>query len=200
MKLSRIILLFSLILAIGLATGIGIYISKINADKSRQGITLEAKDVETSAKNTALAENKVSEDTKNSIGPATKIVKKQIYTKGEQFEKVSNETPSEDVLGMTKESFEEHVKKKGYTVDEFTSSKVVIVEKINEWPKGLYVLKSVEEDVTLFKVDEKGNLQKVSDTGVILDQVSEHDKEELIKGKVYSTLEEAEHTLGDYDS
>lgn len=197
MKLSRIIMLFALVFFVGLGAGMGLYISKTTYNKNySQSLNSDAKSVETTTKN--LETDNV--DKVNAIGPQTKVIKKQVYTKGQEFEKLTEERVSEDIIGMDKELFSNYAKNKGYMVEEFTNEKVVMVEKINKWPEGLYVLKSVEDNIVLFKIDEKGELKEISTTGVVLDQVSEHDKEELLKGKVYKTIEEAETTIGDYDS
>ncbi|KMT21257.1 hypothetical protein [Clostridium cylindrosporum] len=201
MKVGKIIVLVALIFSIAVSVGTSLYISQNSTDnKNIQGITVEKNDIETSAKTTVLAENKSKAPKINSIGPATKIVKKQIYIKGDTYEKVVNQEITEDLLGMDKTQFDGYAKKIGYSIEEFTSEKVVISEKINEWPKGLYVLKAIDQGIVIFKVDETGNLTKVEETGITLDQVSEQEKAGLVKGKVYATIEEAEHTLADYDS
>lgn len=200
MKLSRIVMLFTLIFFIGFGAGMGIYISQTNYFNNKsQNTKLNGESVEISTKNPEALETGSNKGL-NSIGPNTKIIKKEIYTKGQPFEKLIEEKVSEEIVGMNKEMFVNHIKQKGYTVEEFSGEKVVMSEKINKWPIGLYVLKSVEDNIVLYKIDEKGELKEHSTTGVMLEQVSENDQEELQKGKVYNTLEEAENTLGDYDS
>lgn len=195
------IILGTLIFCIGLGVFTGLFISWSNSNnKNEKGTTLESQNTEVSTKSTVSMNKSYMNPKLNSIGPATKIIKKQIYTAGEPYEKIQEEKSTEDIIGMDKELFEEYAKKKGYVVEEFNGSKVVISEKINKWPKGLYVLKAINEHIAIYKVDESGNLSNPQVTEVVLNQVSEIEKPILIKGKVYNSLDTAEETIAEYDS
>lgn len=199
MNISRRIILAALILCIGLSVLIGLYIAGLNHNrKDENGINLESQKTKVYNEN-VLAVNNLNPKL-NSIGIATKIVKKQIYTIGEPYEKVQEEKSTEDIIGMDKGLFEEYAKSKGYTIEQFNGEKVIIVEKINKWPVGLYVLKTVNENIAIYKVSESGDLSKVRVTEVVLEQVSEIEKPGLIKGKVYKSLDAAEETIAEYDS
>ncbi|MEG0370872.1 MAG: hypothetical protein RR515_05915 [Clostridium sp.] len=203
MKVSRIAILVVLTFSIALSVGMGLYISGTNINKDNmniQGITVETGEVETSAKSHVELNNKEQPPVINSIGYTTKITKKNIYIKGESFEKLETMKVTEDIIGMNKSSFEEYAKKIGYTLEEFTGEKIVISQKINQWPSGLYVLKAVFDTLVLYKVDAAGNLEQIDRTNVILDQASENEKAGLVKGRVYNSIEEAEGTLADYSS
>lgn len=197
MKAIRGIILVTLIFAIFLGVSIGIYIFQINnlKDKSNlKGIALNTENVETSVK------SDYNGPKINSIGVSTKLIKKEVYTKGEPFIKTIEQKVSDDILGMDKIAFEEYLKTKGYLLEEFAHEKVVFTEKIDKWPVGLYVLKSLEDSINIFKVNDNGELTLVNKSALSLDHLTPNERDEFIKGKVYASLEEAEQIIAEFDS
>jgi hypothetical protein len=134
------------------------------------------------------------------IGPTTEIVKKHKYVKGLEFVKEFKEKPSSEILGMDMVSAKEHYNSKGYTVIEFTSDKVIVSKDIDSWPPECYIVKGENNTITIYRSDTEGNLTKIQDAEATLDILPTQDREEVLKGKIYETMEEVETLLEEYSS
>ncbi|MEG1416568.1 MAG: hypothetical protein RSC49_08190 [Clostridium sp.] len=201
MKLRRVIIMVLLLFVMAIGVGTSLYISKGSSGNNVKvdDLSIKKDDMNAAAKDT-MSTNQAREDMMKFIGPKTIIVKRDVYTKGEPFELSYKMEVTGDTIGMDKDKFQNFISSEGYKIDEFTGDKVVISKSINTWPIGLFVLKSVDNNIVLYKVDDKGELVVVSPTEITLDLVSENDKDDLIKGKVFKTKEEAEVTIAEYDS
>jgi hypothetical protein len=134
------------------------------------------------------------------IGPTTEIVKKHKYVKGLEFIKEFKEQPSSEILGMDMVSAKEYYNSKGYTVIEFTSDKVIVSKDFDSWPPECYIVKGENNTITIYRSDLEGNLTKLQDAETTLDVLPTQDREEVLKGKVYETMEEVETLLEEYSS
>ncbi|MEF9935575.1 MAG: hypothetical protein RSA01_10090 [Clostridium sp.] len=201
MKLRRVIIMVLLLFVMAIGVGTSLYISKGSSGNNVKvdDLSIKKDDMNAAAKDT-MSTNQAREDMMKFIGPKTIIVKRDVYTKGEPFELSYKMEVTGDTIGMDKDKFQNFISSEGYKIDEFTGDKVVISKSINTWPIGLFVLKSVDNNIVLYKVDDKGELVVVAPTEITLDLVSENDKDDLIKGKVFKTKEEAEVTIAEYDS
>lgn len=201
MKLRRVIIMVLLLFVMAIGVGTSLYISKGSSGNNVKvdDLSIKKDDMNAAAKDT-MSTNQAREDMMKFIGPKTIIVKRDVYTKGEPFELSYKMEVTGDTIGMDKDKFQNFISSEGYKIDEFTGEKVVISKSINTWPIGLFVLKSVDNNIVLYKVDDKGELVVVAPTEITLDLVSENDKDDLIKGKVFKTKEEAEVTIAEYDS
>ncbi len=200
MKLSKSITLVGLILCVFIGFFIGMYISSNkNVNKSKEGITIETNEIEASAKSSKYIDEK-NKYKINAISDKTKIVKKDIYVKGDPYEVLINQDVTDEVIGMDKDLFSKHVEKDGYTVEEFTDEKVVFSKKIDKWPDNMYVLKLSNKSLAIYKVDSSNELKQVESTEIIEEQLSESEIQELNKGKVYDSVESIKEVLGDYSS
>ncbi|MEG2973959.1 MAG: hypothetical protein RR898_10915 [Clostridium sp.] len=201
MKLRRVIIMVLLLFVMAIGVGTSLYISKGSSGNNVKvdDLSIKKDDMNAAAKDT-MSTNQAREDMMKFIGPKTIIVKRDVYTKGELFELSYKMEVTGDTIGMDKDKFQNFISSEGYKIDEFTGDKVVISKSINTWPIGLFVLKSVDNNIVLYKVDDKGELVVVAPTEITLDLVSENDKDDLIKGKVFKTKEEAEVTIAEYDS
>ena len=196
MKLSRRITLVGLVLCVFIGFFIGMYISsnkKVN--KSKEGITLETNEIEASAKSSKYIDKNI-----NVISSKTKIIKKDIYVKGEAYEVLINQDVTDEIIGMDKELFSKYIEKDGYIIEDFNGEKVVFSKKIDKWPNNKYVLKLLNGSLSIFKVDSSNELKQVESTDIVEDQLSENEIEELNKGKVYDSVESIREVLGDYSS
>lgn len=134
------------------------------------------------------------------IGTSTQIVKQHKYIKGIEYTKLINENAGPEILGMDFKTAEKHFMDRGYLIVSFDSDKVILSKRIDSWAPETYVLKSDNNVMTIYKVNANGELTEPKATPITLDILPEHDKQEIIKGKTFETIEEAEALVEEYDS
>lgn len=135
------------------------------------------------------------------INEATQILKKMTYTKnGALFSKEVNEKATSDILGMDKATAEKYFKLRGYNLLEFTDKKVTISKDIDSWPPGCFVVKANNDIISVYEVDESGNLKLKENTELKLESLPEEDRKELEIGKIFESLDEAYWLLEEYSS
>mgnify|MGYP000076081586 CR=1 FL=1 len=148
-----------------------------------------------------LIENTAKLPDLNIIGPSTEIVLRERYLKGVEYNRDIIEKASSEVVGMNKTQAEEYFKSKGYTVIDFSNKRVLAVKDIlDEWPKGCYVVKEQDGFVAIFQVDKSGELKLVKLTDLNVEDLPDGDKEEVKKGKVFESLEDAMELIEEYTS
>jgi hypothetical protein len=148
-----------------------------------------------------LAENTAKLPDLNVIGPNTEIVYRERYVKGVEYNRDVVEGATAEVVGMTKEEAEEYFKNKGYLVIDFSNERVLLVKDIKDkWPSGCFVVKEKDGFVAIFEVDENGELKLVKVTELKVTDLPDTDREEVIKGKVYESLEDANELIEEYTS
>jgi hypothetical protein len=138
--------------------------------------------------------------TRNVISRNTQIIKKHRYIKGMEYIKEVKEMPNEENIGMDMNLAERYYKDKGYTIIEFTPEKVILSKDIEQWPPDSYIVKGENGIIVIYKSDPSGNITKVEDTDIKLDILPLQDKEEVIKGKSYESMEQVEQLLEEYGS
>lgn len=137
----------------------------------------------------------------NVIRPDTMIVIRNNYTKGTGFAIENVEQPGQLLLGLDKTKAEEHFKKLGYNLIEFTQDKVIVVKDIISWCPDTYVLKGDEtQHINIYKVNGSGELELYEETDVRVDMLPEGDKNNILKGKTCESLERAEEIIEEYES
>jgi hypothetical protein len=134
------------------------------------------------------------------IGTSTEIIKKHRYIKGLEYIKEINEKPGSEVLGMDMKIAETYYKDRGYVIVEFTKEKVVLSKDIESWAPETYIAKSDGEIMSIYRSDVNGELTKLQETDITLDLLPEHDRQEVIRGKTYETIEEVESLVEEYGS
>lgn len=139
------------------------------------------------------------------INESTVIVKRDRYTKGTIFIDEYSEKASSDILGMDIYAAESYFKKLGYIIIKFSpekEKKVVISKEIPDiWPANCYIVKDNEGYVAIFKVEADNSLSILKVTEIKVEDLPVQEKEEVIKGKVFRTREEAENLIEeDYNS
>lgn len=125
----------------------------------------------------------------------------QYIMEGNMVYKESIESKADkNVIGMNKAQFEKYYSDKGYTLIEYSSANVKLLKKINAWPTGKYVVRQNNNKVAIYGVNDKNELVIEEETEISLDLVPDGDREEIIKGKVYDSLDDAkeyvEYSLG----
>ncbi|MCX7885418.1 MAG: hypothetical protein N2448_10400 [Caloramator sp.] len=139
------------------------------------------------------------------INESTVIVKRDRYTKGVTFIDEYNEKASSDVIGMDIYAAENHFKNLGYIIIKFSpeKEKIVLVSKDipDLWPANCYVVKDDNGYVALYKVEEDNTLSLLRITEIKVDNLPIQEKDDLSKGKIFKTKEEAENLIEeDYNS
>lgn len=135
------------------------------------------------------------------INETTQIIKKLSYTKnGTSFSKEYNEKATDDILGMDKVTAEKYFKLRGYNLIEFDDKKVVISKDIDSWPPGCFIIKANNDIVAVYEVDESGNLKLRENTELKLENLPEEDRNELVLGKIFESIDEAYWLLEEYSS
>jgi hypothetical protein len=173
-------------------------ISFISAYYATLGFTNKAKDEDKSLKaaaETTLLPSQVL------INSSTEIIIKERYLEGMQYDtKSKTEKPVPEVLGMNKESAEKYFGEKGYKLIDFSSQRVLLLREIQGWPPKRYVVKGNGEFVSIYEIGEDGSLKLQQDTGIMLNDLPEQDKQEVIKGKIYETMDEVDMLIEEYGS
>lgn len=150
-------------------------------------------------KATAEAANLLSSN--DLINSNTEIVKRLTYNKnGTTFSKELKEKATSDVLGMDKISAEKYYKLKGFNLIDFKPKSVIIAKDMDSWPPGCFVIKGNGDYIAVYEVDESGNLKLKEKTDIKLENLPEEDREEVIAGKIFETIDEAYWLLGEYSS
>lgn len=134
------------------------------------------------------------------VSQSTKIIKRHRYSIGMGYVKDVEEKPTPDILGMDKKSVEAYYKKSGYNLVEFTSKNVLVVKDMKLWPVGCTVVKGIDGVVAVYDVDKDGKLKFKEYTGILLENLPEQDRNDVIKGKIFEDVEEVYELLEEYDS
>lgn len=188
-KLSKVLLIISIVVITFVTSYI--YTFKKANDKDKEA--------------SEIAKTKVSAETLNNdykivINNNTKITKINRYTKGMAFEKKIEEKPDANLIGMDKDEAEKYFKNIGYLMIEFTSKEVILVREKNSWCPGAFVVKDNEGYITIYDVDNNSNLIFKENTNMSTNMLPEVDKNEVIKGKTYETMDEVKSLISEYSS
>jgi fibrillarin-like rRNA methylase len=128
------------------------------------------------------------------VNEKTELIKnyRYIIDKKEVFVDKIREKAGNEILGMNREDVEKYFNAQGLILIGYSEKEIEVSKDVYDiWPKGFYVLKTEGDFIKIFKVDEEGKLEAFEDTEMNLDLVPDGDKEEIIRGKVYKTIEEA---------
>ncbi|QCX32804.1 hypothetical protein FDN13_03275 [Caloramator sp. E03] len=139
------------------------------------------------------------------INESTVIIKRDRYTKGTIFIDEYSEKASSNIIGMDIYAAENYFKDLGYIIIKFSpekEKKVIISREISDkWPANCYVVKDNDGYVAIFKVEVDNSLSLLRVTEIKVEDLPIQEKEEVIKGKVFKTREEAENLIEeDYNS
>lgn len=139
------------------------------------------------------------------INESTVIVKRDRYTKGTTFVNEYTEKPASDIIGMDIYAAENYFKGLGYIIIKFSpqsEKKVIVSKEISDiWPSDCYVVKENNGFVALYKAEKDNSLSLVRITEIKIENLPLQEREDLIKGKVFKTREEAENLIEeDYNS
>lgn len=178
------------IILIAIATAIvsfllGLYLYKLN--QINEQIAFEAEygriqseniinEAENIIKETSMAENKTS--------PNTKLIEKKYYIDcGHLIQE--EQTMKENLIN--KEESEFQTEYMGWEIQKFTPNEVVVYKEINDFCDQHYLLKEVDGEIVVYALDKYDNEKNIEkETGIQTRYLSEIDIENLKEGiKVY---------------
>lgn len=190
----RIGLVFALVLSLTACFIAGYFTTKRYVENSAKA------KYETKLEN-EIAENTVKLPDIDVISPSTEIVIRERYVKGIEYNRDIIEKATSEVVGMRKEEVAEYFKLKGFTLVDFDNKRVLVVKEIKDkWPVGCFVVKEQDGYVAIFEVDKNGELKLYRLTELKITNLPDNDKEEVLKGKVYESLEDALELIEEYTS
>lgn len=178
-------IVLALILALVASFIIGLYVHKLKNVNEKIAFETEynneqsknvIKKAEGIIKETASSENKTT--------PNTKIIEKKYYNDCKHLvqeeQKITNK-----LVNKTESEFQiEYI---GWEIQRFTPNEIVVYKEINDYCDEHYVLKDVEGEIIVYKLDKQGKIREtVKETGIQTKYLSEIDLEQLSQGiKVY---------------
>ena len=191
------------IILIAIATAIvsfllGLYLYKLN--QINEQIAFEAEygkiqseniinEAENIIKETSLAENKTS--------PNTKLIEKKYYIDcGHLIQE--EQTMKENLIN--KEESEFQTEYMGWEIQKFTPNEVVVYKEINDFCDQHYLLKEVDGEIVVYALDKYDNEKNIEkETGIQTRYLSEIDIENLKEGIKVCGKKEVNKMLEDFE-
>ena len=194
-KMKKYIVLV-LILALTVSFLLGIYLNKLKQINEQiafetefnrnENIINEAKDLLTE---TSSSEFKTT--------PNTKIIEKKYYNNCKHL--VQEEQKIKEKL-INKNESELQIEYVGWEIQKFTPNEIVVYKEINDFCDEHFLLKDVEGEIIVYKLDKYGNIKEtIIETGIQTKYLSEIDIKNLKNGiKVYGN-KELKKSLEDFE-
>lgn len=107
-----------------------------------------------------------------------------------------------DAVGMTISEFKTYIgtKHTDYTVRSISSDYAKLFRQVNGYTPNYHVIKSDEDKIFIYVVNEDGENEFLDDTGLTTANLGESDKEKLEEGIVVETIEEVYNIIEDFSS
>lgn len=188
------------ILVSGLVASIilGFYLHKLN--KVDEQIAFEAEYRKLETENIIRqAENILVEtsSTEEKTSPNAKIIEKIYYKDCEHI--MQEEKAIEDKL-INKTKSDIQIEYIGWEIQKFTSSEVVVYKEINDYCDNHYILKEVQGEIVVYKLDKYNNEKElIKQTGIQTKYFPQSDIEGLKKGIVVYSRKELNQLLEDFE-
>lgn len=185
-----------LILALTVSFLLGIYLNKLKQVNEQiafetefdrnENIINEAKDLLTE---TSSSEFKTT--------PNTKIIEKKYYNNCKHL--VQEEQKIKEKL-INKNESELQIEYVGWEIQKFTPNEIVVYKEINDFCDEHFLLKDVEGEIIVYKLDKYENIKEtIIETGIQTKYLSEIDIKNLKNGiKVYGN-KELKKSLEDFE-
>lgn len=185
-----------LILALTVSFLLGIYLNKLKQINEQiafetefdrnENIINEAKDLLTE---TSSSEFKTT--------PNTKIIEKKYYNNCKHL--VQEEQKIKEKL-INKNESELQIEYVGWEIQKFTPNEIVVYKEINDFCDEHFLLKDVEGEIIVYKLDKYENIKEtIIETGIQTKYLSEIDIKNLKNGiKVYGN-KELKKSLEDFE-
>lgn len=129
--------------------------------------------------------------------PKTKIIKKIYYTDCKHLvqeeEKISNKL-------INKSESELQIEFMGWQIQKFTENEVIIYKEVNDFCDEHYVLKNIEGQIIVYKLDQYGKIREtVKETGIQTKYLSDIDIENLNSGITVYGNNELSQRIEDFE-
>ena len=178
-------IIFAVLLALVISFILGLYLYKLNMENEKIAFEAEYRNLQ-SENIIREAENLIKETSieKNKTTPNTKIIEKKYYKDCEHL--VQEESKISQKL-VNKDEAELQIEYIGWEIQKFTPNEVVVYKEIYDYCDEHYLLKDVNGEIMVYRLDKYGEPKEVmSETGIQTKYLSEIDIENLKKGiKVY---------------
>lgn len=174
-------IIFVAILALILSFILGLYLYKLNRENEK--IAFEAKYGEEQVENILKeAENLIQETSKNKniTTPNTKIIEKKYYKDCDHLVEEENKINTNLV---NKDESEIQTQYIGWEIQKFSQNEVVVYKEVNDFCDEHYLLKDVEGEIIVYRLDKYNTPKEVmQETGIQTKYLSEIDMENLKEG------------------
>lgn len=186
------------ILALILSFILGLYLYKLNRENEK--IAFDAKYGEAQVENILKeAENLIQETSKdkNITTPNTKIIEKKYYKDCDHLVEEKNKINPNLV---NKDESEIQTQYIGWEIQKFSQNEVVVYKEVNDFCDEHYLLKDVEGEIVVYRLD-KYNVPKevMQETGIQTKYLSEIDVENLKEGIKVCGKEKLSLQLEDFE-
>ena len=130
------------------------------------------------------------------INPSTKLVLRKYYEQCGHSINEYVEMPPE-LINMNKQELQEQYK--DWNINVFSEKEVILIKTINDYCNEHYILKELEEEIAIYKIDKNGQEEFQEKTGISTRYLTETDKEHLKnKIKIYG-VENLNKCLEDFE-
>lgn len=173
-------IIFVAILALILSFILGLYLYKLNRENEK--IAFEAKYGEQVENILKEAENLIQETSKNKniTTPNTKIIEKKYYKDCDHLVEEENKINTNLV---NKDESEIQTQYIGWEIQKFSQNEVVVYKEVNDFCDEHYLLKDVEGEIIVYRLDKYNTPKEVmQETGIQTKYLSEIDMENLKEG------------------
>lgn len=186
------------ILALMLSFILGLYLYKLNRENEK--IAFDTKYGEAQVENILKeAENLIQETSKdkNITTPNTKIIEKKYYKDCDHLVEEKNKINPNLV---NKDESEIQTQYIGWEIQKFSQNEVVVYKEVNDFCDEHYLLKDVEGEIVVYRLD-KYNVPKevMQETGIQTKYLSEIDVENLKEGIKVCGKEKLSLQLEDFE-
>ena len=184
-KMKKYIIL-AVILALITSIILGVYIYKLS--RVDDHIAFDVEYTQIKSENTIENTTQETHSSKNKTTPNTKIIEKIYYNECGHI--IQREEKINESL-INKDETEIQTVYTGWEVQKFTSSEIVVYKEVNDFCDEHYLLKDVEGEIVIFKLDKDDNEKEIiRETGIQTKYLSEVDIENLKQGiKIYGDKE-----------
>lgn len=138
-------------------------------------------------------------DSRELVTPDTVILKRIVY-KSSGFSEEDAVKADSTMVGLGKDEAGKLLYKSGYSMLKFSPLKIEAVKEEDGYPPDSYILKGSGDSASVYRTDDKGKLIFLNKTDLMMKDLPAEDKEEIMKGKAFKTLDKLQELLDEYSS
>ena len=190
-------IIIAIILALTLSIILGFYLYKLS--KVNEHIAFDIEYTQVKSENTIQNTNIMQEtnSSENKTTPNTKIIEKIYYGKCGHLVQ-TEEKINESLINKNEEEIQSVYT--GWEIQKFTSNEIVVYKEVNSYCDEHYLLKDIEGEIVIFKLDEDDSEKEIiRETGIQTEYLSETDIENLKQGIIIYGNKELNSAIQDYE-